>query len=155
MLLYSRFKSVQRSLCFTVGLLGFSAAFSTQHLVGQQIQQTQPTQNPQFRIPQVPQQQPTAPTTRIYQSPIIRGPIYQGPTFYPQQGPVGPIYQAPQGTFQTVPPVAERLPQAVQPNQQLLNQAAEQAALDAEKISVLEKLLEKYKAAAAQGQGVQ
>jgi len=154
MLLYSRFKSVQRSLCFTVGLLGFSAAFSTQHVVGQQIQQTQPTQNPQFRIPQVPQQQPTAPTTRIYQSPIIRGPIYQGPTFHPQQGPVGPIYQAPQGTFQTVPPVAERLPQAVQPNQQLLNQAAEQAALDAEKISVLEKLLEKYKAAAAQGQGV-
>ena len=154
MLLDSRFKSLQRSLCcFTVGLLGFSAAFSTQHVAGQQIQQIVPTQNSQFQVPQVQPQPTVVPPTRIYQGPITQGPIYQGPTYYQQQRPIGPVYRAPRGTIQTVPPVAERLPQAVQPNQRILDRAAEQAAFDAEKIRVLEKLLEKYKAAAAQGQG--
>ena len=164
MLLDSRFKSLQRSLCcFIVGLLGFSAAFSTQYVVGQQILRIVPNQNPQFGIPQVQFQQPTVfPPTRIYQSPITSGPIYQGPV-YPQQGPIGPVYRVPQGaiqivppiggTIQTVQPVADRLPQAVQPNQQILDRLADQAAVDAEKISVLERLLEKYKATAAQVQG--
>ena len=153
-MLDSRFKSLQRSLCcFTVGLLGFSAAFSTQHVAGQQIQQIVPTQNSQFQVPQVQPQPTVVPPTRIYQGPITQGPIYQGPTYYQQQRPIGPVYRAPRGTIQTVPPVAERLPQAVQPNQRILDRAAEQAAFDAEKIRVLEKLLEKYKAAAAQGQG--
>ena len=112
-----------------------------------------PTQNPQFQVLQVQPRPTVFPPTGIYQPPITRGPIYQGPTYYQQQGPIGPVYRAPQGTIQTVPPVAERLPQAVQPNQRILDRTAEQAVLDAEKIRVLEKLLEQYKAAAAQGQG--
>lgn len=160
MLLYSTIKSAHRSLCcFAVGLLGFTAAFSTQHVVGQRIRQIIPAQNPQFRVPRVQTQRPIGPPVRTYQNQIIRGPIYQQPTYYPPQGPIGPVYQAPPGTIQTVPPtqarppVAGRLPQAVQPNQRLLDQAAEQATLDAERIRVLEKLLEKYKADAAQVQG--
>lgn len=152
MLLDSRFKSAQRSLCcFTVGLISFSTAFSAQQIVGQQIQ-TQPIQPAQS--PQVLVQQPTVgPQTRIYQSPIIRGPIYQGPDYFPQQTPiVNPVIQD-QGTTQTVPPVAQRIRQADQPNRRQLDQAAAKAALDAEKIAVLEKLLEKYKAIAANGQG--
>ena len=152
MLLDSRFKSVHRSLCcFAVGFLSFSTISSAPHVVAQQVQvqQIQTIQNPQFLVPQVQAPQQTfGPLTRIYQQPIIPSPIYQGPSYYPQQTPIGPIYQTPQETIRIVPPVAER----VQPSQRILDQAADQADFDAKKISVLEKLLEKYRILAAKGQ---
>ena len=95
-----------------------------------------------------------------YQGPTYRGRIYQGPGYYPdlgriiQQPPVatGPVYQSPTGATQVVPPVAQRVQQPSRPTpQQALD--AEQAAYNAEKLALVEKLLEKYKATAAENQG--
>jgi len=160
MLSGARFRSVQRSFsCFSVGLLVFTAGLSPRYLAAQQFQvpQAPSIQGPQYLAPQLRPGQPTfVPQTSVYQSPIISVPIYQQPSYapIPQPRPIGPVYQAPQGTLSTVPPVGQQLPQVVQSNlsnRRKLDRAAKQATLDAERIRVLEKLLEKYKSLAGQG----
>jgi len=159
MFLDSKFKATRQpqSLCKCLGLLlgsvGFLAGANLQHANGQQVVQ------PNGTVIQ--------PQNQVYQTPIYQAPIYQQPPgYYQNQGqivqpqtispapqqplPAGPVYRAPVGN-QTVPPVAQRVPRQAQPDaQQILD--AEQAAYNAEKLALVEKLLEKYKATAAENQ---
>ena len=168
----SKFKTIQQllcqCLCLPIGVVGLYTASSLKSASGQQIQQPngtiiqQPVVQPQvFQQPvvQQPVQQPIGrPPSQIYQSPSSQGPIYQSPTYYPNQGQIiqsqplpGRVYQPPVGVIQTVPPVAQRVQQPSQPTpQQTLD--AEQAAYNAERLALVEKLLEKYKVSDAENQ---
>jgi len=147
MSLDSKFKLTQFSLCryscFLVGFFGFATGLNAPSANGQQVYQQQGT---------VIQQQP------IYQTPTYQPPIYQGPSYYqgpgqivPQQPlPPGPTYQVPNGVID-VPPPTTRVPQPDNGNAQPAIDA-ETANFNAEKLAVVEKLLEKYKALAAENQ---
>ncbi|MDB2685629.1 hypothetical protein N9Y42_00255 [Mariniblastus sp.] len=166
MFLDSKFKAMRQplcqSLCLLIGVLGFHTAFSLQPVHGQPIIQQPVIQQPVIQQPVI-QQQPVfqQPQNQIYQSPPYRAPVYQNPTYYQNQGriiqsqpvPAGPVYRSPTGNVQIVPPVAERIPQPIRPQQNQPNTRqtfdAEQEAYTAEKLVLLEKLLEKYKATAA------
>ena len=139
-------QQISKCLCCLIGVLGFNTVSYSQQPINQQ-----PT--PTYQNP-------------IYQGPVYRAPPYQGPVFYPNQGrviqqqplPATPIYRAPRGQIETVPPVAIQIPQSNQPTpaqkptpQQI---DADQAAYNAEKLALVEKLLEKYKIAAAANRGV-
>ena len=161
MLLHSKFKVPRRPLCrclsLLIGAFAFTAVSSPRQASGQQYQQ--PPVNNVYRSPiiQRPIVQSPADQSQIYRGPTYQRRVYQGPGYYRdlgrliQQPPASNPTQAPVG-FQAVPPVARPIPQAVQPNaQQAL--AAEQAAYNAEKLALVEKLLEKYKLTAAENQG--
>ena len=179
MLLHSKFKVPRRPLCrclsLLIGAFAFTAVSSPRQVSGQQYQPpiTNVYRNPtnQFQSPiiqspiiqsptiQSPIIQSPADQGQIYRGPTYQGRVYQGPGYYPdlgriiQQPPASNPTQAP-GGFQAVPPVAQRIPQANQPTQPTPQQTldAEQAAYNAEKLALVEKLLEKYKASAAENQ---
>ena len=171
--MYSKFTAIRhplcQCLCFLVVPFGFNAVSSSQ-ADGQQVLQPvtpviqQPIRRPnqvyQSPAPQNPVIQNQNP---VYQNPVYRGPtyrgrIYQGPGYYPDLGRIitqqpvpAPTFQTPATGNRTVPPVAQRVPQASQPNsQQTLD--AEQAAYNAQKLVLVEKLLEKYKASTAENE---
>ena len=158
MLLISELKAfLLTPLCCLVGFLGFTAAVAPQVSYG-----VQPIiQQPIIQQPVIQQPIRTYPSP-IYQSPVYQPPVYRTPVFpnrggvIPQQPlPGTPVYRAPAGQIQTVPPVALRRPQSNQPATQPAPQPAidaEQAAYNAEKLVLVEKLLEKYKATAAENQ---
>ena len=121
-------------------------------------------QNPTLQSPapliQSPTFQSPSNQSQIYQGPTYQGRIYQGPGYYPDLGRIiqqpptsSPTNQAP-GQIQTVPPVAQRIQQPSSSSQPTTQQTldAEQAAYNAEKLALVEKLLDRYKASAAENQ---
>lgn len=160
MLLSSKIKSTQLSwVWITVGILGINMAFATlnvRHATGQQVQ-FEP--GPIIQLPnEFNQGPPIYQDLQTYQDPFYQGPIIWPQNYYPQGS--GQIIGQPQLIVPSnqVPvvgiPVDQPVPQAPKTlppsGQQPL--AAEQAALSSEKIEVLEKLLEKYKAIATEKQ---
>ena len=145
-------------------------------IVGLQVASPLPALGQQFRQFQQPggivvqqpivQQPRYQPQNQIFQNTL--GPIYQNPTYYPNQSyqnqnqiiqPATPVYRAPPGGRQSVPPVARRIQQPARPSQpqqptaqQILD--AEEAAYNAEKLLLVEQLLEKYKTSAVENQRV-
>ena len=153
MLLSLKIKSTQLSWCWLIaGILGINTAFvnlNVRHATGQQVQFPPFEPGPIVRLP-----------NEVYLAPLVnQGPLYQGPiispqNYYPQGG--GQIIGQPQLIIPSnqVPavgiPIAQPVPQApkVRQSGEQQSSATEQAALNTEKIEVLEKLLEKYKAIA-------
>ena len=154
MLLNSNLKISRRQLCQGLScLVGF--------FVLNVVSPAPPANGQQTIIQQPIIQQPIIqPANPIYQSPTYQGPIYQGPGIYPNQGriiqqqpvPGTPIYRVPAVGIQTVPPVSQRIQQPSQPAAPRQSIDAEQAAYNAEKLALVEKLLEKYKASAVENQ---
>ena len=147
-------------------------------IVGLQVASTLPALGQQFRQPggiivqqpivqqPIVQQPRFQPQNQIFQN--QQPPVYQNPTYFPNQGyqnqnqniqPATPVYRAPPGGSQSVPPVARRIQQPTRPSQpqqptaqQILD--AEEAAYNAEKLVLVEQLLEKYKTSAVENQRV-
>jgi len=153
MLLSLKIKSTQLSWCWLIaGILGINTAvvnLNVRHATGQQVQFPPFEPGPIVQLP-----------NEVYLAPLVnQGPLYQGPiiwpqNYYPQGG--GQIIGQPQLIIPSnqVPavgiPIVQPVPQApkVRQSGEQQSSATEQAALNTEKIKVLEKLLEKYKAIA-------